>query len=48
MTTEELKRDVHQPIDSVLGDVTLVDLYAAGALCGAAGDTSRRQGPKAA
>ena len=32
MTTEELKRDIHQLVDSVQNDVTLVDLHAAVAL----------------
>ena len=32
MTTDELKRDIHQLVDSVQNDVTLVDLYAAVAL----------------
>jgi hypothetical protein len=32
MTTEELKRDIHQLVDSVQNDVTLIDLYAAVAL----------------
>lgn len=32
MTTEELKKDIHQLVDSVHDDVTLVDLHAAIAL----------------
>lgn len=32
MTTEELKRDIHQLVDSVRNDVTLTDLHAAVAL----------------
>lgn len=32
MTTEELKRDIHQLVDSVQNDVTLLDLHAAVAL----------------
>lgn len=32
MTTEELKRDIHELVDSVQSDVTLVDLHAAVAL----------------
>lgn len=32
MTTEELKRDIHQLVDSVHNDITLVDLHAAVAL----------------
>lgn len=32
MTTEELKKDIHQLVDSVQNDVTLVDLHAAVAL----------------
>jgi hypothetical protein len=31
-TSEELKRDIHQLVDSVENDVTLVDLHAAVAL----------------
>lgn len=32
MTTEEIKKDIHQLVDSVHNDVTLVDLHAAVAL----------------
>lgn len=32
MTTEELKKDIHQLVDSVQNDVTLVDIHAAVAL----------------
>lgn len=32
MTTEEIKRDIHQLVDSVQSDVTLVDLRMAVAL----------------
>ncbi len=32
MTTEEIKKDIHQLVDSVQNDVTLVDLHAAVAL----------------
>ena len=32
MTHEELKRDIHQLVDSVQNDITLVDLHAAVAL----------------